>query len=127
MCIRDSYAVREGGGQAALMAPTEILARQHYEKLVALFGPERVRLLLGGMKASARTQAWEELSSGQAGIAVGTHALLRQEGMFSNLQLIVTDEQHRFGAVSYTHLDVYKRQAYPQSSLQAPRPTAYPP
>lgn len=79
------------------MAPTEILARQHYEKLVALFGPERVRLLLGGMKASARTQAWEELSSGQAGIAVGTHALLRQEGMFSNLQLIVTDEQHRFG------------------------------
>ena len=91
------YAVIEGGGQAALMAPTEILARQHYEKLVALFGPERVRLLLGGMKASARTQAWEELSSGQAGIAVGTHALLRQEGIFSNLQLIVTDEQHRFG------------------------------
>ena len=91
------YAVIEGGGQAALMAPTEILARQHYEKLVALFGPERVRLLLGGMKASARTQAWEELSSGQAGIAVGTHALLRQEGMFFYLQLIVTDEQHRFG------------------------------
>ena len=91
------YAVMEAGGQAALMAPTEILARQHYEKLLALFGPHRVRLLLGDMKASQRAEAWDALSRGQASIAVGTHALLRQEGMFSNLQLIVTDEQHRFG------------------------------
>ena len=91
------YAVMEAGGQAALMAPTEILARQHYEKLLALFGPHRVRLLLGDMKASQRAEAWDALSRGQARIAVGTHALLRQEGMFSNLQLIVTDEQHRFG------------------------------
>ena len=91
------YAVMEAGGQAALMTPTEILARQHYEKLLALFGPHRVRLLLGDMKASQRAEAWNALSRGQASIAVGTHALLRQEGMFSNLQLIVTDEQHRFG------------------------------
>ena len=91
------YAVMEAGGQAALMTPTEILARQHYEKLLALFGPHRVRLLLGDMKASQRAEAWDALSRGQASIAVGTHALLRQEGMFSNLQLIVTDEQHRFG------------------------------
>lgn len=91
------YAVMKAGGQAALMAPTEILARQHYEKLIALFGPERVRLLLGGMKASQRTEAWAALAQGQASIAVGTHALLRQEGMFCDLRLIVTDEQHRFG------------------------------
>ena len=91
------YAVMKAGGQAALMAPTEILARQHYEKLVALFGSERVRLLLGGMKASQRTEAWDALAQGLASIAVGTHALLRQEGMFCDLRLIVTDEQHRFG------------------------------
>lgn len=91
------FAAMEAGRQAALMAPTEILARQHYEKLLALFGPSRVRLLLGGMKKAEREEAWEALSSGSAALAVGTHALLRQEGVFQDLALVVTDEQHRFG------------------------------
>ncbi len=91
------HAAMEAGRQAALMVPTEILARQHYEKLCALFGPGRVRLLLGGMKKSEREEAWEALSTGRAALAVGTHALLRQEGGFHDLALVVTDEQHRFG------------------------------
>ena len=91
------HAAMEAGRQAALMAPTEILARQHYEKLCVLFGPARVRLLLGGMKKSEREEAWEALSTGRAALAVGTHALLRQEGGFHDLALVVTDEQHRFG------------------------------
>lgn len=91
------HAAMEAGRQAALMAPTEILARQHYEKLRALFGPDRVRLLLGGMKKAEREEAWEALSTGRAALAVGTHALLRQEGGFHDLALVVTDEQHRFG------------------------------
>ena len=91
------FAAMEAGRQAALMAPTEILARQHYEKLAALFGPSRVRLLLGGMKKAEREEAWQALSTGSAALAVGTHALLRQEGAFQDLALVVTDEQHRFG------------------------------
>ena len=91
------FAAMQAGRQAALMAPTEILARQHYEKLCAVFGADRVRLLLGGMKKNQREEAWEALSSGRAALAVGTHALLRQEGGFHNLALVVTDEQHRFG------------------------------
>lgn len=91
------FVAMESGRQAALMAPTEILARQHYEKLCVLFGPQRVRLLLGGMKTSQREEAWEALSLGRAALAVGTHALLRQEGAFQDLALVVTDEQHRFG------------------------------
>lgn len=91
------HAAMEAGRQAALMAPTEILARQHYEKLCVLFGPARIRLLLGGMKKSEREEAWEALSTGRAALAVGTHALLRQEGGFHDLALVVTDEQHRFG------------------------------
>ena len=91
------YAIMAAGKQAALMAPTEILARQHYEKLAAILGPERIRLVLGGMKKAQREEAWAALSTGEASLAIGTHALLREEGMFQSLALVVTDEQHRFG------------------------------
>ena len=91
------FSAMKAGRQAALMAPTEILARQHYEKLCETFGPDNVRLLLGGMKKGQRDEAWEALSSGRSALAVGTHALLRQGGGFKDLALVVTDEQHRFG------------------------------
>lgn len=91
------FAALQAGRQAALMAPTEILARQHYEKLCALFGASNVRLLLGSLPKAQREEAWNALSSGQASLAVGTHALLREAGGFADLALVVTDEQHRFG------------------------------
>jgi ATP-dependent DNA helicase RecG len=89
----------EAGGQAAIMAPTEILARQHYVTLVKLAGDCGVRIVrvLGRDKAAEREAARAALSSGQAGIAVGTHALLEEDVAFRSLRLVIIDEQHRFG------------------------------
>ncbi|MFQ5773617.1 MAG: ATP-dependent DNA helicase RecG [Kiloniellaceae bacterium] len=89
----------EAGAQAALMAPTEILARQHHRTvapLAAAAGVE-VELLTGRDKGKARSAALERLADGRAAIAVGTHALFQQEVAFRDLALAVIDEQHRFG------------------------------
>ncbi|MDR1735906.1 MAG: ATP-dependent DNA helicase RecG [Oscillospiraceae bacterium] len=91
-------AVR-GGAQAALMAPTEILAEQHFETLERLFaglGIETV-LLTGRLTAARKRAAREKISSGQAGLIIGTHALISQGVEFHRLGLTITDEQHRFG------------------------------
>jgi len=89
----------EGGYQAALMAPTEILAEQHGRKLRALLGPLGVEVLLlkGGQRSSERREALEALSNGSARITVGTHALIQEGVEFQRLGLVVVDEQHRFG------------------------------
>ncbi|HEY5207861.1 MAG TPA: ATP-dependent DNA helicase RecG [Stellaceae bacterium] len=89
----------EAGSQAALMAPTEILARQHYATLVALAEPAgvEVALLTGREKGRAREAILLRLASGDIGIVVGTHALFSQDVAFNNLALAVIDEQHRFG------------------------------
>jgi ATP-dependent DNA helicase RecG len=89
----------ESGAQAAMMAPTEILARQHFDNiapLAAKAGVEAV-LLTGKDKASVRRQALDSLRSGKAQITIGTHALFQQEVEFRDLALVVIDEQHRFG------------------------------
>lgn len=101
------YAAARGGFQAALMAPTGILARQHYEELSALlsgFGLKTV-LLVGGMKASEKRAALEALASGEAALAVGTHALIEENVVFHRLALVITDEQHRFGVLQRTALE----------------------
>ncbi len=87
------------GHQASMMAPTEILARQHYDRLAADFEPFgiRVALLISGMKAAERRQLLEEIAEGRIDIVVGTHALIQKDVVFSNLALVITDEQHRFG------------------------------
>jgi len=89
------------GHQAAIMAPTEILAEQHLENLTALLAPlgDRVVLLRGGMKVGERDDALELIGSGEAQVIVGTHALIQQTTSFSDLALAVVDEQHRFGVV----------------------------
>lgn len=89
------------GHQAAIMAPTEILAEQHYENLGRLLSPlgDRVVLLRGGMKAAERARALELIESGRAQVAVGTHALIQEGTAFRSLALAVVDEQHRFGVV----------------------------
>ncbi|MGZ0001049.1 ATP-dependent DNA helicase RecG [Leuconostoc mesenteroides] len=95
------YAVVTAGMQAALMAPTEILAQQHAINLASMFEKSgvdiRIELLTSGMKAAARRQLLEDLADGTIDILVGTHALLQPDVMFHHLGLAVIDEQHRFG------------------------------
>jgi ATP-dependent DNA helicase RecG len=92
-------AAVEAGGQAALMAPTEVLARQHHQTIAPLAAAAgvRVELLTGRDKGKARQAVLAALASGEAGIAVGTHALFQEEVEFGDLTLAVIDEQHRFG------------------------------
>lgn len=93
------YAAVKSGFQAAMMAPTEILAKQHYETLSRLFAPWKMRvvLLTGGLKSAERKHALEEIANGTADIVVGTHALITGKVTFHQLGLAITDEQHRFG------------------------------
>ena len=88
-----------GGVQSALMAPTEILAAQHAAKLAPLLLPfgVAVEAVFGSQRARDRRNAEARLASGQASLAVGTHALLTETVGFANLGLVVIDEQHRFG------------------------------
>ncbi|NBX08038.1 MAG: DEAD/DEAH box helicase, partial [Proteobacteria bacterium] len=89
----------EDGYQAALLAPTEILARQHHASLTALLQHMQIKpgLLLGGMKIKERKQIIENLKNGDCQIIIGTHALLSEDIAFARLGLAVVDEQHRFG------------------------------
>lgn len=93
------YKCALSGHQSAMMAPTEILARQHYERLSKDFAPFgfNVCLLISGMKAAERRAALEAISSGEADIVVGTHAVIQKDVEFRDLALVITDEQHRFG------------------------------
>ena len=89
----------ECGAQAALLAPTEILAKQHYKTICDLLEPLQipVGLLVGGAKTKAKTQMLEAIHAGQIPVVIGTHALLTDDVHFANLGLAVVDEQHRFG------------------------------
>ncbi|WP_092658311.1 ATP-dependent DNA helicase RecG [Actinopolymorpha singaporensis] len=108
--LRAMLTVVDAGGQAALLAPTEVLAQQHFRSITALLGPlaergfiggaedgTRVALLTGGQGTAARRKALLEVASGEAGLVVGTHALLEDKVQFADLGLVVVDEQHRFG------------------------------
>lgn len=110
VALRAMLTVIDSGGQAALLAPTEVLAAQHARSIRALLGPlgvagelgadpaaTRVALLTGSQSAAARRRAVTEAADGQAGIVVGTHALLQDGVDFADLGLVVIDEQHRFG------------------------------
>ncbi|WP_336489423.1 ATP-dependent DNA helicase RecG [Methylobacterium nigriterrae] len=94
--IAMAHAV-EAGRQAALMAPTEILARQHYERLRPLAGPLRLRLMTGRDRTAERRASLADLAEGRIDILVGTHALFQESVVFRDLGLAVVDEQHRFG------------------------------
>ncbi|SFE05411.1 ATP-dependent DNA helicase RecG [Methylobacterium sp. 13MFTsu3.1M2] len=87
----------EAGRQAALMAPTEILARQHFERLRPLAGSLRLRLMTGRDRAAERKATLADLAAGEIDILVGTHALFQEAVTFRDLGLAVVDEQHRFG------------------------------
>ena len=121
VALRAMLTVVDAGGQAALLAPTEVLAQQHHRSITAMLGglagsgmlpldrPEllgaddpvgvqtKVVLLTGSTPRAARRQAMLDAASGEAGIVIGTHALLQEEVDFLDLGLVVVDEQHRFG------------------------------
>jgi len=110
VALRAMLAVVEAGGQAVLLAPTEVLAGQHHRSLQAVLGPlgragtldgdpggTRVTLLTGSLPTAARRRALLDIVTGEAGIIVGTHALLGDAVQFHDLGLVVVDEQHRFG------------------------------
>lgn len=100
------YKTVRGGFQAAMMAPTELLAKQHAATLKKHFEPLgiNVRLLSGNTKAKERSEILEDLETGDVNILVGTHAVIRPDVRFANLGLVITDEQHRFGVNQRTLL-----------------------
>ncbi len=91
----------ENGWQGALMAPTEVLARQHYETVTGFLKEGgidcRVELLTGSMSAREKREAYARIASGEADIVIGTHAVIQEKVHFARLGLVITDEQHRFG------------------------------
>ncbi|MGC5362848.1 ATP-dependent DNA helicase RecG [Streptomyces sp. DT24] len=110
VALRAMLAVVDTGGQAALLAPTEVLAQQHHRSITEMMGElaeggmlggsdqgTRVVLLTGSMGVPARRRALLDLVSGEAGIVIGTHALIEDKVRFHDLGLVVVDEQHRFG------------------------------
>lgn len=89
----------ENGYQCAMMAPTEILAEQHYQTIEPLLMSQGIKLgiLTGRLTKSTKDKLLSQISSGQINIVIGTHALIQEDVQFSNLGLVITDEQHRFG------------------------------
>ncbi|KNY07168.1 ATP-dependent DNA helicase RecG [Microbacterium sp. GCS4] len=102
VALRAMLQVAESGGQAALIAPTEVLAAQHLRSITKMLGPQLAplvmpTLLTGQLPAAERRKAALRVASGQSLIVVGTHALLGEKTTFADLGLVVVDEQHRFG------------------------------
>jgi len=110
IAVRAMLQVVDAAGQAVLLAPTEVLAQQHFRSISSLLGPlgmagqlggaehaTRLTLLTGSLGAAARRKALLAAASGEAGLVIGTHALLEEQVQFADLGLVVIDEQHRFG------------------------------
>ena len=125
IALRAMLSVVDSGGQAALLAPTEVLAQQHYRNFHALLGDlaeggmlggnirgTQIALLTGSMSAAEKKEVHGAISSGAVGLVVGTHALLSEGVSFNDLGLIVVDEQHRFG--------VEQRDALREKATQPP-------
>ncbi|MEF9983337.1 MAG: ATP-dependent DNA helicase RecG [Oscillospiraceae bacterium] len=106
VAIAAIYFTFLNGGQSAMMAPTEILATQHYNSLEKVLKPlgVNVGLLTGSMTAKEKRITREKLLSGEINICIGTHALITKDVAFKNLSLVITDEQHRFGVNQRTAL-----------------------
>ncbi|WP_330173407.1 ATP-dependent DNA helicase RecG [Streptomyces sp. NBC_01498] len=110
VALRAMLSVVDAGGQAAMLAPTEVLAQQHHRSITEMMGElaeggmlggaenaTKVVLLTGSMGAAARRHALLDLATGEAGMVIGTHALIEDKVLFHDLGLVVVDEQHRFG------------------------------
>ncbi|MEU0371770.1 ATP-dependent DNA helicase RecG [Streptomyces sp. NPDC006283] len=130
VALRAMLAVVDAGGQAAMLAPTEVLAQQHHRSITEMMGDlaeggmlggsdqgTKVVLLTGSMGAAARRQALLDLVTGEAGIVIGTHALIEDKVQFHDLGLVVVDEQHRFGV---EQRDALRSKAHSQGERRSP-------
>ncbi len=102
VALRAVLTVAQSGGQSALLAPTEVLASQHFESIRSSLGDELsralgLRLLTGQMSTAERKIAMLDIASGKCLLAIGTHALISEKVQFFDLSFVVVDEQHRFG------------------------------
>lgn len=115
LCVR-------AGGQAAMMAPTEILAAQHFESAAAVLGRFGITcgLLTGRMTAAEHRRACEQIESGKWQVVIGTHALISKGVRYANLRLVITDEQHRFGVRQRT--DLGEKGNYPHVLVMSATP-----
>jgi ATP-dependent DNA helicase RecG len=125
VALRAMLAAIDAGGQAALLAPTEVLAAQHFRSISAMLGDlaeggllggsdigTKVVLLTGSQSVATRKRALLDAASGEAGIVIGTHALIQKHVQFADLAIVVVDEQHRFG--------VEQRDALREKALRSP-------
>ena len=114
-CLR----IVDWGGQCALMAPTELLARQHAENAAKMLDSAAVRLayLTGNIKAANRGPLLQALAAGSIDIVIGTHALFSKNIHYANLHLVVIDEQHRFGVLQRNAILEKGRQKLPQKEV----------
>ncbi|MEV8378216.1 ATP-dependent DNA helicase RecG [Kribbella sp. NPDC056861] len=135
VALRAMLSVVDAGGQAVLLAPTEVLATQHHKTLTKMLGElaeqgmlggaehaTRVGLLTGSLNAAARRTAMLDAASGAAGIVVGTHALLEDKVQFADLGLVVVDEQHRFGVEQRAALSAKSGEATPHTLVMTATP-----
>jgi len=135
VALRAMLQVVDSGGQAALLAPTEVLAQQHHRSICALLGDlaeggmlggaddgTRVALLTGSLGAAARKEAMLDAASGAAGVVVGTHALLEERVQFADLGFVVVDEQHRFGVEQRAALTAKAGEAPPHVLVMTATP-----
>ncbi|MFJ8670429.1 helicase-related protein [Streptomyces sp. NPDC093589] len=130
VALRAMLGVVDTGGQAAMLAPTEVLAQQHHRSITGMMGElaeggllggaehgTKVVLLTGSMGVAARRQALLDLVTGEAGIVIGTHALIEDKVQFHDLGLVVVDEQHRFGV---EQRDALRNKGHSQGEKRAP-------
>ncbi|WP_330240909.1 ATP-dependent DNA helicase RecG [Streptomyces sp. NBC_00525] len=130
VALRAMLAVVDSGGQAAMLAPTEVLAQQHHRSITEMMGElaeggmlggseqgTKVVLLTGSMGTAARRQALLDLVTGEAGLVIGTHALIEDKVKFHDLGLVVVDEQHRFGV---EQRDALRSKAHSQGERRSP-------
>ncbi len=135
VALQAMLRVVDSGGQAALLAPTEVLAQQHHRSLTALLGDlaaggmlggdaegTQVGLLTGSMGAAARRSTLLDVASGAVGLVVGTHALLEDLVQFADLGLVVVDEQHRFGVEQRAALSAKARNRTPHVLVMTATP-----
>ena len=116
------YVAAQNGQASAMMAPTEILATQHYETLAKMFAPLgiEVRLITGSLTAKKRREISEEIASGKVKVIVGTHALISEKTDLGEPALIITDEQHRFGVAQRKSLE--EKGAHPHTLIMTATP-----
>lgn len=135
VALRAMLRVVDSGGQAALLAPTEVLAQQHHRSITAMLGDlaaagmlggaehaTQVALLTGSLGAAARRSALLDAASGAAGIVIGTHALLEEHVQFADLGLVVVDEQHRFGVEQRAALAAKAGESWPHVLVMTATP-----